>query len=181
MEDDIVRVIEGLRDADLLRLISLISMELKDRIRIYRLIERRLESMEVGRLTDKLALAAAVAPRQAAKIEARADKIIAQEPDIEKQTDDAFSGHESILEEAQKGLDDLRKELATMTNNPPLPASDASPEAPATMDTPSRPCPRCQAGSVPIKRPDTGEWVHNISVAGNPGIGQTICLNPPHE
>jgi hypothetical protein len=52
-----------------------------------------IEGIEMSRLSEKLAAAAAVAPRQAAKIEARADRIIAMEPEIERQTDDAFVPH----------------------------------------------------------------------------------------
>jgi hypothetical protein len=187
LSSDIVDAIEKLEDRDLLRLAGLVQVELKDRVRIYRIM---------GRLTDKLALAAAVAPRQAAKIEARADKIIAAEPEIEKLTDDSFLPHEALLDEAQKSLNDLKHELATMSNNPPLSPSDgSSKDTPVILavggsgsnatvvpaPTAAKVCPRCAAGSIPIKRPDTGEWVHNISVQGQPGIGQTICLNPPKE
>ncbi len=81
---------------------------------------------EMGRLTDKLAAAAAVAPRQAAKIEARADRIIAMEPEIERLTDDSFGPHEALLDEASKGVQDLKHALATMSNLPPLPVSEGS-------------------------------------------------------
>jgi hypothetical protein len=80
---------------------------------------------EMSRLTDKLAAAAAVAPRQAAKIEARADTLIQREADIEKQTDQAFLPHELVLDEAENGLIHLEKELRIMSNAP-LSASDGS-------------------------------------------------------
>jgi hypothetical protein len=98
------------------------------------IIDRRLEAeierrTEMSRLTEKLAAAAAVAPRQAKKIEARADAIIASEAGLEEMTDDAFSVHEALLDEARKGVQDLKHELATMSNNPPLEPSAPSPAA----------------------------------------------------
>ena len=81
----------------------------------------------MSRLKDKLAAAAAVAPRQAAKIEARADAIIASESELETMTDDAFAPHEALLDEARKGVQDLKHELATMSNSPPLEPSGGSP------------------------------------------------------
>lgn len=81
---------------------------------------------EMSRLTEKLAAAAAVAPRQAAKIEARADKLIAAEVDLEHMTEQAFGPHEALLAEAQRGVEDLQHALATMSNLPPLPASAGS-------------------------------------------------------
>ena len=90
-------------------------------------MERR---TEMSRLTEKLAAAAAVAPRQAAKIEARADAIIASEAGLEQMTDDAFSVHEALLDEARKGVQALEHELATMSNNPPLEHSAPSVASP---------------------------------------------------
>lgn len=81
---------------------------------------------EMGRLTDKLAAAAAVAPRQAAKIEARADRIIASEAGLEQLTDESFGPHEALLDEASKGVQDLKHALATMSNTPPLLVSEGS-------------------------------------------------------
>jgi hypothetical protein len=81
------------------------------------------ERTVMSRLSEKLALAAAVAPRQAAKIEARADKLIASERGIETQTDEAFAPHEALLAEAESSLADLKHELATMSNLPPLETS----------------------------------------------------------
>jgi hypothetical protein len=81
---------------------------------------------EMSRLTKKLAAAAAVAPRQAAKIEARADSLIAAEAGLEHMTEQAFGPHEALLAEAQRGVEDLQHALATMSNTPPLPASEGS-------------------------------------------------------
>jgi hypothetical protein len=156
---EITDAIEKLEDRDLVRLAGLVQAELKDRIRIYRIM---------GRLSDKLALAKGIAPKHAAAIEARADAIIAADPEMGKLTDEAFAPHESLLDEAQKGLDDLKKELATMTNNPPLSESDSSPKV----------CLRCATGSKPRLLGD-GSWVHDISVNGNTSISQVPCLNPP--
>lgn len=162
MVDDIVRAIEGLRDDDLVRLTSIIQAELRDRVRIYRIM---------GRLTEKLALAAAVAPKHAAAIEARADAIIAHDAEMARMTDEAFAPHESLLDEAQKGLDDLKHQLATMSNLPPLSASDGSSANPTS-------CPHCVTGLKPRLLGD-GNWVHDISLNGTNTIGQVPCLNPP--
>lgn len=80
----------------------------------------------MSRLSEKLKAAAAVAPRQAAKIEARADAIIAREAGIESKTDEAFRGHEMLLDEAGKGLDALERELGQITNAPLEPSGDSS-------------------------------------------------------
>jgi hypothetical protein len=95
--------------------------------REYLELERRLG---MGRLSEKMAAAAAVAPRQAAKIEARADRIIAAEPEIERMTEESFSAHEAILAEAERGLGDVLHALAGSTNGAPLELSSASPESP---------------------------------------------------
>jgi hypothetical protein len=159
LSSDIANAIENLEDRDLIRLTQLVQAELRDRVRIYRIM---------GRLTDKLALAAGVAPKHAAAIEARADRIIAADPEMERMTEEAFLPHESLLDEAQKGLDDLKHQLATMSNLPPLSASEGS----------SKVCPRCINGSKPRLLGD-GNWVHDISVNGNHSISQEPCLNPP--
>lgn len=173
--DDIIRAIEGLADRDLLVLTEYISAELRDRVRVYRVVDRMMKERELSRLTEKLALAAAVAPKHAARIEARADKIIAVDPEMGRLTDEAFQPHEALLDEAQKGLDDLKHQLATMSNMPPLSVSDDSPKEPEQPN----PCQYCAMGSAPVKRPDTGEWVHTISVTGQPGVTHAICTNPP--
>jgi hypothetical protein len=96
------------------------------------------ERMGMSRLSEKLALAAAVAPRQAAKIEARADKLIASEAGMEALTDESFAPHEALLAEAESSLADLKHELATMSNMPPLETSknssvDSPPEPPKEL------------------------------------------------
>jgi len=80
----------------------------------------------MSRLSDKLAAAAAVAPRQAAKLEARADKIIAMEPALEKEADDAFGPHEALLAEAEASIHDVKHQLAGFANGNPSPASTDS-------------------------------------------------------
>jgi hypothetical protein len=102
--------------------------ELTLRVWFYRIIRRELRSM--SRLSEKLAAAAAVAPRQHAKIEERADRVIAREPEIERQTDQAFILHERMLDDAENGLAALERELATMSNNPPLEHSAPSAASP---------------------------------------------------
>jgi hypothetical protein len=100
----------------------------------YRLWRHTKRNYEMSRLRDLVAQAAAVAPRQAAKIEERARRIIGSESELEARQDEAFGVHEAILGEAQASLDDLQHALAPLSNNPPLerstplPAVSALPE-----------------------------------------------------
>lgn len=98
-------------------------------VRVIRML-REVRRQDMSRLKEKLAMAAAIAPRQAAKIEARADRLIAREAEIEARTDATFGAHEALLDDAQSSMDDLLKQLAGFTNNP-LDRSDDLPEEPA--------------------------------------------------
>ena len=162
----IVRAIDRLNDRDLLRLAHYTSAEIRDRVKIRRIF-RSLKENDVSRLGDKLQQARAVAPRQAAKIEARADAIIQSEPDIEKQTDEAFAPHESLLDEAQKELEGLKNELAIMTNNPPLEKL--------------KHCPRCAVGEKPHLDATTMKWVHDVTLPGESKNSTVECSNPPKD
>jgi hypothetical protein len=107
---------------------------LTGRLVAYRIVR----GIKMGRLEDKLAQAGGVVARQTAKIEARADAIIAREAAIEAQTEQAFAPHESILSEAESGLDTLSRQLAPLTNGgPPLELSSASPAAPVAPEPPA--------------------------------------------
>jgi hypothetical protein len=81
----------------------------------------------MSRLAEKLAKAAGVAGRQSAKIEARADLLIAREAEIERRTDEAFVPHEAVLDDAGAGLDALEAKLRLMSNSP-LETSGQPPE-----------------------------------------------------
>ena len=108
-------------DSDITRALA----ERTDSLTIERLLRKK--GLTVSRLSEKLKLAAAVAPRQAVKIEARADAIIAREAHLQKKTDDVFSPHEAILTEAESGLDTLDASLRLMSNGgDPLPDSGSS-------------------------------------------------------
>ena len=72
----------------------------------------------MSRLSEKLKAASQVVGRQTARIEAKADAIIAREPELEKQTDNAFALHDALLNDAARGLDALERELATVSNDP---------------------------------------------------------------
>lgn len=87
-----------------------------------------IKGAQVSRLSEKLQRAGSAAIRQSAKIEARADAIIALEAEIEEQTEQSFGPHEAILGEAQRGLDDLKRQLGQMSNDP-LGSSTDSPQA----------------------------------------------------
>jgi predicted transcriptional regulator len=85
-------------------------------------IIRRLQEMSA--LSEKLAAAGKIVGRQTQNIIARADALIAREADIENKTNQAFQPHESMMDDAMKGLDDLERQLATLTNGgAPLDAS----------------------------------------------------------
>jgi hypothetical protein len=85
----------------------------------YRIWRRIEEQRQMSRLRDLVAQAAAVAPRRAASIEARARALIASEPDLEAEEREAFGMHESVLNEASASIDDLKHALAPLSNNPP--------------------------------------------------------------
>jgi hypothetical protein len=72
----------------------------------------------MSRLSEKLKQASGVVGRQTARIEAKADAIIAREPELEKQTDNAFALHDALLNDAARGLDALERELASVSNDP---------------------------------------------------------------
>ena len=82
----------------------------------------------MSRLTEKLKMAGGVAGRLHAKAEARADEVIAREPVLNDRIEDVFAGHFLHLEEAEKALDGLERDLALMGNEPTQ-SSVASPEA----------------------------------------------------
>ena len=79
----------------------------------------------MDRLAEKLARAGGVVARQTAKIEARADSLIAREDAIEARTEEVFNPHESILARTEKGLDGLEDKLRLLSNDP-LPVSGGS-------------------------------------------------------
>lgn len=76
------------------------------------------ERMPMSRLSEKLKQAGGVAGRLHAKAEARADEVIAREPVITERIEDVFAGHFQHLEDAEKALDALERDLALMGNEP---------------------------------------------------------------
>jgi hypothetical protein len=76
------------------------------------------ERMPMSRLSEKLKQAGGVASRLHAKAEARADEVIAREPIITERIEDVFAGHFQHLEDAEKALDALERDLALMGNEP---------------------------------------------------------------
>lgn len=76
------------------------------------------ERMPMSRLSEKLKMAGGVVGRVHAKAEARADEVIAREPVINERIEDVFAGHFHHLEEADKALDALERDLALMGNEP---------------------------------------------------------------
>jgi len=92
-------------------------------------IERLLKKkgLNVSRIMDKVTQASAVAQRVTSRIEARADAIIAREPGLDKRTDDAFSPHDAILNDAENTLLVAERALGQMSNGgDPLHESNGS-------------------------------------------------------
>jgi hypothetical protein len=85
------------------------------------------QRMNMSRLSEKLAKAGGAAKRLSDTIEARADALIARETELERRTEAVFSPHETILSEAESGLDAVERQLALMSNDP-LQPSGASQE-----------------------------------------------------
>lgn len=81
----------------------------------------------MDRLKEKLRQARGVVQRSVARIEGKADALIAREDEIATQTDQAFAGHDAMLDDAGKGLDELSRALALVSNDP-LQNSGGSPE-----------------------------------------------------
>ena len=75
----------------------------------------------IDRLKEKLAKASGVGGRVAAKIEAKADALIARESQLEAKADQAFAGHEAIADQASTELDNIEAALNQLSNRgPPL-------------------------------------------------------------
>lgn len=81
----------------------------------------------MDRLTEKLNRAAGVVGRVTAKLEERADFVIAREEAINGRTERIFSAKNLVLDDAEKGLDGIEAKLALVSNDP-LASSGSSPE-----------------------------------------------------
>lgn len=73
----------------------------------------------IDRLKAKLAQAAGVGGRVAAKIEAKADALIAREGQLDAKADQAFAGHEAIADAANTELDTIEAALNQLSNGGP--------------------------------------------------------------
>lgn len=75
----------------------------------------------IDRLKEKLAKAAGAGGRVAAKIEAKADALIARESAMEAKADSAFAPHEQVMDAAGEQLDAVENALNQLSNGgPPL-------------------------------------------------------------
>jgi len=101
---------------------------------------------DVSRLKDLVAQAAAVAPRQAAKIEERARRLIASEAPLEELQNESFGMHEALLAEGEGAMHDLKHTLAPLTNSPPSKTSDGSQQK-SEVDPPAAPLKPDSAGA----------------------------------
>jgi hypothetical protein len=99
---------------------------LTERLHAYRFVRLiELGDISVDRLTEKLTKAGGVVARVHANIEARADAVIAREGELNDKAVKAFDPHNAMLDDAQKGLDALERQLALVSNDP-LPSSGSS-------------------------------------------------------
>jgi hypothetical protein len=103
--------------------------------------ERMARREEMDRLAAKLEQAAGVVGRVTAKLENKADFVIAREDAIDKRGDRLFSAKHAVLDAADAGLDKIEAQLARLSNDP-LPASTSSQEAAA------KPADEFQAGNA---------------------------------
>lgn len=91
------------------------------------------------RLSEKLKQAGGVVARLHSKIEARADAVIAREQVVDTKIDEAFTPHETMLDDQMQSLDQLEKDLATLTNGAPaspLPNSTATTSSATVAESP---------------------------------------------
>jgi hypothetical protein len=93
----------------------------------------------MDRLSEKFAKASGVVGRQNAKIEARLDRLIAREHDIEQKTDQAFVPHEATLDGLESGLDTVEASLRLLSNGAPLDSSSGLPASPQAAHPPNSP------------------------------------------
>jgi hypothetical protein len=84
-------------------------------------MEALMTANPIERLKEKLAKAAGVGGRVAAKIEAKADALIAREGQLESKVDHAFAPHEAIADAANTQLDMIESAVDLLSNGgPPL-------------------------------------------------------------
>lgn len=87
---------------------------------------------KMDRLTEKLNKAAGVVGRATARLEERADLLIAREEAIEHRSERIFGAHHAVLDQGDAGMDTLESKLALLSNDP-LESSGESPQVdPAT-------------------------------------------------
>jgi hypothetical protein len=103
----------------------------------------------MDRLSEKFARASGVVGRQNAKIEARLDRLIAREHDIEQKTDQAFVPHEATLDGLENGLDTVEASLRLLSNGAPLDSSGDSPASPQAGPLPPAPPSSTPSSEVP--------------------------------
>jgi hypothetical protein len=93
---------------------------LTDRVVAYTAV-KKVSNMD--RLKEKLAQAAQVAPRSAAKIMAAADALIAREADMDNKRTQAFAPHHAVLDTNMRSMDNFEDSLKVMSNSDPLESS----------------------------------------------------------
>lgn len=81
----------------------------------------------MDRLTEKLNRAAGVVGRVTARLEERADLVIAREDAIDQRGERLFNAKHAVLDSADAGLDKIERSMALLSNDP-LEASGGSQE-----------------------------------------------------
>jgi hypothetical protein len=82
----------------------------------FQLENERMRAMD--RLTEKLLKAGGVVGRLTAKLEAKADAVIARETVLDQKTEHAFDAHHAMLDDAGKALEAFEAKLALVSNDP---------------------------------------------------------------
>ncbi len=142
----------------------------------------------MDRLKEKLALAAAVAPRVTAAIERDADALIARESEVTDRSKKAFEPHHAAIDQRMRELNSLEDALKIMENADPLEdLGDSSGKKESDTMTADEfevkckeLCQYCHDGMAIRQRDDTKEFVHEgaVAIPGTLGkrMSHTLCM-----
>lgn len=84
--------------------------------------------MSIESIKAKLASASGVLKRVSEKVEEKADYVNSREPEVMRHIDVAFQPHIDMLQEVDRGLDEIEDAVKVMEGNkgPPLSSDDSS-------------------------------------------------------
>ena len=97
---------------------------------------RKLSQMSaIDRIREKALQARGVVPRVIASVEAGLDELIAAEPEIEKEKDEALAPHRAAIAETKTELAGVRDALSVLSNGGP-PLQESTPVVPPSPPAP---------------------------------------------